>query len=178
LLTDLSVTPLTNPANYVTGVEFSGSGSFTAGGSDLYSIQLLATGSSNSGRLSVDSLPVSYIFTVDPGEGDFTGWTVLFQISQEANVFSYTNTGTGTNVSGYGTITGLNPEAAVSNWEMLLTLGWTARETGQTLAFDLPLDINGQTPEPVPFLLVGTGISLLLLLRRRRTAKAVTGHWI
>ena len=163
-----------NLPNGVSGLDLAGSGSLLATDPGSFSVHVSAVASSN-GKPSVESsYPVSYAFDVEPGGGTVTGWTLDFHLFQAGIDHSYDVTYEGQDVvntgfGGVGAITGIDPSLPVGTFEIDMTLYWTATAAGQTLGFDLPADID-HAPEPASFLLVGTGIGLLALVRRRRKA--------
>ena len=167
----ITTLPLFNGAQ---GIRVSGPASFTANSPGDYNLYLQFSGVVGGGSFGSATMPVDYLFSVDPGNGTFTHWNLEFGVSETPSTYlSFTTSGAGSgsqpvDISGTGTITGLLAGQPYA-WNINLTLDWTANATGATLNLDLPLDI-GSVPEPASILLVGPGIGLLMLVRRRRKA--------
>jgi hypothetical protein len=187
LTTSLTATPLGGGL----GVSISGKITYTADAAGEYQVGFFAVGPTfGVSPLGTDTLPVSYDFTVDPGDGTFNSWAVFFTVDQpagspffSAGALAPAPTGgddpsdDAVRILGGGAILGLDPQAVATGWGMglyidpatgFIGVDWTAAEVGDTLTIEFPLDINA--PEPTSVLLVGTGIGLLMLLRRRRQA--------
>ena len=157
----------------VGGVTVTGTFGLTADldGLNLYSVELMLTGPTTGIPLGAPAIVGLVDFTADPGDvGGILGTLTQFGFTQNGVPYSLSvATGIGVNHGVGSTLfVPLDPTAPVTDWTMIFDINWLGNE-GSTLAIDFPLTEN-PAPEPVSVLLVGSGIGLLALLRRRRSA--------
>ena len=164
---------LTASPTFPGGVSVTGTFDFTAdvAGLNLYSLELQLTGPTTGRPLGALGVTGLVGFDADPGvDSGIQGTLERFIVRQ--NGVDYENdftTGPKANhVAGSALIYPLDPSAPVDQWTMIFDINWLGAG-GSTLAIDFPLTEN-PSPEPVSVLLLGSGIGLLALLRRRRKA--------
>ena len=153
--------------NGIQGVTFAGVATLTSTDGAPVQLDISALGSA-SGVFTDDTLPVDYIFSVNPGLGRFDGWQVLFCLGDSAGCGrSFQDNGGQLDVNKTAFFTGLTGDAPF-NWEMLVILTWEPAGRGDVLTVDLPLDLNSNAPEPATILPVLAGAGLLMTVRRRK----------
>ncbi len=169
-------TPFTASPDADGGVVVLGGFLLTADEPGIYNVLLDLTGAAPGIALGTDGVAGYYDVILSPASLEDTsgvlGTAALFSVTaDDLTVFGPEQVSVLGEGHGIGNvhIGPIDPSQIIASWDMQISFDWFALTSGDTLGVDIPLT-EDPTPEPVSVLLVGSGIGLLALLRRRRQA--------